>query len=257
MCQRLVNGHGSWIKPAELVCHCLLIETSKELVLVDTGLGSRDVTEPARLGTRWVRMNRPKLDMRETAVMQIEALGYQPEDVGHIILTHLDLDHAGGLSDFPQASVHVLKSELDSALGSSHRRYRQAHWSHHPEWIAHGSGEERWFDFRATRLPMLDAEILLIPLAGHTIGHTGVAVRQDARWLLHCGDAYLHRGTLATPPNTPPALRVFDHLLQSNGKQRLACQQQLRELALNHSHEVDLFCSHDPMEFRTMQRATT
>ncbi|MFD0510570.1 MBL fold metallo-hydrolase [Streptomyces aureus] len=30
-------------------------------------------------------------------------LGYAVDDVRHIVLTHLDLDHAGGLPDFPRA----------------------------------------------------------------------------------------------------------------------------------------------------------
>ena len=31
---------------AQLVCHCLLVETDSGLVLVDTGFGLRDVEEP-------------------------------------------------------------------------------------------------------------------------------------------------------------------------------------------------------------------
>ncbi len=37
----------------------------------------------------------------------MKRLGYSINDVRHIILTHLDLDHAGGLHDFPNAAVHV------------------------------------------------------------------------------------------------------------------------------------------------------
>ncbi|WP_223281445.1 MBL fold metallo-hydrolase [Streptomyces antnestii] len=49
-------------------------------------------------------MARPVLDTGETAVRQVAALGYDIEDVRHIVLTHLDLDHAGGLRDFPPAA---------------------------------------------------------------------------------------------------------------------------------------------------------
>ncbi|QYY84579.1 hypothetical protein [Pseudomonas germanica] len=31
-CQRLINGYGSLIKPGELACHCLVIETPESLV---------------------------------------------------------------------------------------------------------------------------------------------------------------------------------------------------------------------------------
>jgi glyoxylase-like metal-dependent hydrolase (beta-lactamase superfamily II) len=36
---------------------------------------------------------------------QVQRLGFDPRDVRHIVLTHLDFDHAGGLDDFPHATV--------------------------------------------------------------------------------------------------------------------------------------------------------
>ena len=47
----------------KLVCHCLLIETAKGLVLVDTGLGLADLSEPKRrLGGAFVSIVKPSLD---------------------------------------------------------------------------------------------------------------------------------------------------------------------------------------------------
>lgn len=40
---------------------------------------------------------------------------YDPRDVKHIVLTHLDFDHAGGLDDFPWATVHMMRVERDYA----------------------------------------------------------------------------------------------------------------------------------------------
>ena len=57
--------------------------------------------------------------MQETAKSQIQAMGYSPRDVRHIVLTHLDFDHAGRIEDFPHARVHVMERELESA--SRHR----------------------------------------------------------------------------------------------------------------------------------------
>jgi glyoxylase-like metal-dependent hydrolase (beta-lactamase superfamily II) len=50
----------------------------------------------------------------ETAIAQIEALGFSWEDVKHIALTHFHYDHAGGLPDFPGAKVHIFQGELDA-----------------------------------------------------------------------------------------------------------------------------------------------
>lgn len=260
-CQRLVNGHGSLFKAAELVCHCLLIETPDTLVLVDTGIGTRDVTDPSGLSPSFKRNTRPRLRYAETALAQVEALGYQRRDVGHIIATHLDVDHAGGLPDFPDAAVHLFKPELAAALAQDgaphHRRYRQHHFAHRPKWVLHEEHGENWFGFSAIKvLPIAGAEILLVPLVGHTEGHSGVAVRSGDRWLMHCGDAYNHHGTLSTPPHVPPALRLFDRMLQTHGEPRIHNQQRLRTLAADHGHEIDIFCAHDPVEWRRLRDGT-
>jgi glyoxylase-like metal-dependent hydrolase (beta-lactamase superfamily II) len=108
-----------------IVCHCLLIETEANgLVLVDTGYGLRDVAHPhrhphPRISMPWRAMLNIRLHERETAARQIEALGHRVEDVRHIIATHLDFDHAGGLEDFPNATVHVMQREYDDATGTA------------------------------------------------------------------------------------------------------------------------------------------
>ena len=90
-----------------MVCHCLLIEGAEGLILIDTGLGSADVLQPRyRLGAMRLLLGL-RLRREETAIEQIRRFGYDTRDVRHIVLTHLDLDHVGGLSDFPDARVHV------------------------------------------------------------------------------------------------------------------------------------------------------
>ncbi len=86
----------------------------------------------------------------------------------------------------------------------------------------------------------------MIPLPGHTRGHTGVAVRDGDGWLLHCGDAYFRQSEIETPPSCPPGLTLFEALTVIDGAARKQNLQRLRELALRHSEEVRLFCSHDP-----------
>ena len=107
--------HGV-LRRAPLCCHCLLIETNQGLVLVDTGFGTRDVTHPReRLSPFFRALLAPDLRQSMTALSQVQALGWSAHDVRHIVLTHLDFDHAGGLDDFPDAAVHVLAAEADTA----------------------------------------------------------------------------------------------------------------------------------------------
>jgi hypothetical protein len=97
-------GSGTGLRRGLMVCHCLLIETPRDgLVLVDTGWGTRECREPALLPGYFRRLTGPTLDARETAHAQLAGLGFAATDVRHVVVTHLDLDHAGGLSDFPHA----------------------------------------------------------------------------------------------------------------------------------------------------------
>jgi glyoxylase-like metal-dependent hydrolase (beta-lactamase superfamily II) len=258
---RLVSGTGSVFAAAEMICHCLLIEAEHGLVLVDTGFGTGDVTDPDATLSRWFqRMARPVLAESETAVRQVERLGFAAEDVRDVVLTHLDLDHAGGIPDFPDARVHVLRTELEAALAArtsvEHTRYPQVHWAHGPRWVAHDPRGAEWFGFAAVReLPGVPAEILLVPLMGHTVGHTGVAVRDGDGWLLHAGDAYFHHDEMrADDPACPPGLRLMQTRMETARGLRLANQERLRELVRGHGDEVTVFSAHDPVELRTLQR---
>ena len=163
---RLIAGEGGLFASARLVCHCLLIEGAEGLVLVDTGFGLDDTRNPRQLGLPFTTVVRPRADAAETAISQIRELGFEPGDVRHIVTTHLDLDHAGGLPDFPDAEVHLLGTELDAAMHPGWRersRYIAAHWAHGPRWSQHDAGGDEWFGFDSVRiLPGSDAEILLI-----------------------------------------------------------------------------------------------
>jgi glyoxylase-like metal-dependent hydrolase (beta-lactamase superfamily II) len=247
---RLLAGQGGLLATTTLVAHCLLIEAGDGLVLVDTGFGTEDIAQPKRLGQPFRALIRPQCITAEAAVRQIEQLGFDPADVRHIVVTHLDVDHAGGLGDFPAAEVHVYAPELAAAREPSLRdrsRYVAAQWAHGPKWVEHETGGDSWFGFDSVRLlPALEREIALVPLVGHSAGHAGVAVQTGDGWLLHCGDAFFHRGEIATPHSCPPGLRAFQAVVQHDGKTRRRNQERLRELAGEHRGDVRLICSHDP-----------
>jgi glyoxylase-like metal-dependent hydrolase (beta-lactamase superfamily II) len=184
---RLISGEGSLFGTARLICHCLLVERADGLVLIDTGFGLDDMRNRSQLGRIYNIAFALQASEAATAVEQVRALGFQPQDVREIVATHLDLDHTGGLPDFPDANVHVLSRELQAALHPSLRereRYIAVHWAHGPKWVEHGAEGDDWFGFQSVRiLPGADPDIVLVPLFGHTRGHTGVAVKQGGRAL--------------------------------------------------------------------------
>jgi glyoxylase-like metal-dependent hydrolase (beta-lactamase superfamily II) len=250
---------GRLVQRGHLCCHCLLVETDAGLVLVDTGFGLRDVADPAaRLSKLFLTLLQPEFREEMTAIRQIERLGFSPRDVRHIVLTHLDLDHAGGLEDFPGAKVHMLATERSSALQQrtmlDAMRYRSERWKVRGSWRSYEAEGERWYGFdRVRTLEGLPDDIVMIPLAGYTAGHAGVAVRGDDGWLLHAGDAYFHHGEIEMHgTHCPLGLRLFQWMMEKNRPARLENQTRLRSLACTHGHEITMFCSHDPEELERL-----
>ncbi|MBC3844140.1 MBL fold metallo-hydrolase [Streptacidiphilus sp. 4-A2] len=248
-------------KPA--VCHCLLLEAEDRLIVVDTGLGLTDVRHPEEsLGLEFLGRAAPLLDENETLLRQVERLGFDPADVRDIVLTHLDLDHSGGVPDFPHARVHVHQAELDAAVPYHGRhpedriRYRSAHWAHEPHWVTYAeTAGDPWFGFDAVReLRDLPAEILLIPLAGHTAGHCAVAAQADNGWLLHAGDAYYYHGELDAQGQRPhPLMNVLANATEVERPLRLGNLARLRELHRDHADTVSIVSAHDPWELAEHQ----
>ena len=229
------------------ICHCLLLEDEGGLALIDTGIGLLDVQQPLE------RIGQPLIDMagflfheEDTAVRQVEKLGLRATDVKHIVLTHCDPDHAGGLADFPHATVHVAKEEHVS-VRHGNSRYLPLQFAHGPVWKTYSPSTRRWFGLKARPVALgFESEVLLVPLFGHTLGHCGVAVRQGDRWMLHAGDAYYLRVELMTDehPVSVLAAQRADH-----DDQRNASLEHVRRLAGEHRNEIDLFGYHDPSEF--------
>ncbi len=172
---------------------CLLIDTTKGPVLVDTGLGLQDYSNPTWFTQFYRVITVMPFDPGEAAVNKVKNLGYAPEDIRHIILTHMHFDHCGGLPDFPQAEVHVHKREYDAFLNGPRRfkelAYIKRNIAHERKWNLYESTGEKWFEFDAIKLPEIVPQIWVIPLFGHSYGHCGVAIQTPTGWHFHVGDA--------------------------------------------------------------------
>ncbi len=250
---------GSRLVGGQMCCHCLLIESDDGLILVDSGLGVDDVTDPRRLGWLFRAATRPRLSIAETALRQVADLGFRVSDLRHIVPTHLDLDHAGGLADFPAATVHVFGAELRASKNPTWKersRYRPVQLSAVASWEPVEPGGDKWFGFDSVRaLPGARDDVLLIPLPGHSRGHCGVAVSTPEGWLLHCGDAYFHHAEVQPAGGRAPlALRLFESLVNADRPARLANQARLRALAQSRAGEIRLVCSHDPADLAASRR---
>jgi glyoxylase-like metal-dependent hydrolase (beta-lactamase superfamily II) len=96
--------------------NCLLVQTPQDLILIDTGYG-----------TKWSKKEHDIYGMTgSTIVDSLKAIGVQLVDIDMVILSHLHFDHAGGatVSDlegqlyptFPRAKYFVQRGEWDDAV---------------------------------------------------------------------------------------------------------------------------------------------
>lgn len=240
------------------VCHVLILETRNGLVLVDSGFGLDDIRNPrARVGA--IRhLIRPRLDPAETAISHVRALGFDPADVRHIIATHLDIDHIGGLSDFPQATLHATVTEVDSAystrLASKIRYQRDQLPTTQESIVRHLPTADAWNGFVGVKeLTEVSEDILLIPMPGHTRGHAAVAVGSDTGWVLHCGDSYYHRNSLTGSSAAPAMSRLFERLAAEDWPRVRANHDALAQLYQTRGHDLRIVCAHDRMQLEMAQ----
>jgi glyoxylase-like metal-dependent hydrolase (beta-lactamase superfamily II) len=171
---------------------CLLIETNQGLVLIDTGLGLDDYTNPSWMTRLFRVITIVPFDSTEAAINQIKKLGYKPDDVKHIILTHMHFDHCSGLPDFPQAKVHVHRREYEAFTEGKIRQFTEFAYvpryiAHQPEFVLYDRIDSKWYEFDAIRLPF-EPEMYLIPLFGHSRGLCGVAIKTSTGWFFHAAD---------------------------------------------------------------------
>lgn len=249
----LFDGVTPGLGPATLACHCLLLEAPDGLVLIDTGVVGQDARQSrAAHNAAFLAIDNLRLDPRESAAARIRALGHRAEDVRHVVMTHLDFDHAAGLLDFPGAAVHLSATEARAATrpegAKAAARYRPAQWGCTRRWHTYmpgGRAGRTWFGLPAAEV--LGAELLLVSLPGHTRGHCGVAVRQGDGWLLHAGDAVFFGSELHAAPRMPTGARGYQWAMETSQRRRRQSLHALRALVRDHGGDVRVVCTHDPL----------
>ncbi len=163
---------------------CPMVVKGREAILTDTGIGNR-------LG----QDERKAYDRDEgKLVADLRALGIEPEEITHVVLSHLHFDHSGGVvrrgpsgaltPTFPKARYLVQRGEYEIARNATNVRLRAA-YRHVPE----------CFDPLADSLELLDGNTEIIPgvetvvTAGHTRDHQVITVKAaDGHGFAHLAD---------------------------------------------------------------------
>jgi glyoxylase-like metal-dependent hydrolase (beta-lactamase superfamily II) len=199
-----------WTEP--LPIYVWLIEHPEGLIVVDTGETAR-VSEPGYF-PRWhpyFRFGvRERVEPEQEIGPQLRALGFSPDDVRWVVLTHFHTDHAGGLGHFPTGEILATRTDYTHSRGrrGSVRGFLPQRW---PEWFAptlidHPDGPFESFA-QSTTLTRA-GDVHLIPTPGHTPGHTSVALEDGDHVIVFAGDAsYTEQNMLdVVPDGVSPAM---------------------------------------------------
>jgi N-acyl homoserine lactone hydrolase len=180
-----------WTEPLPILCW--VIEHPEGLIVVDTGETSR-VSEPGYF-PRWHPYFRVAL--RESVTPedeigpQLRRLGFSPDDVRWVVLSHFHTDHAGGLAHFPNSEILCSRVDFEYSRGLL-GRMRGFLPQHRPEWFSPTLVEPttRPFGPFPESTPLTAAgDVHLLPTPGHTPGHLSIALEDGDTLLLFAADA--------------------------------------------------------------------
>jgi N-acyl homoserine lactone hydrolase len=176
--------------PAFLIRH-----PTAGLVLVDTGLHPSVASDPdqslGRLMGRYFDLEKGK-----DVPSQLRARGVQPEHVRVVVMTHLHLDHASAISEFPNATFVISAAEWVAATEPRFPQvqgyepsqydfafdYRTIDFDHSELVVSYGP-LARTFDLFG------DGSIRIAFTPGHSLGHQSVVCRLAQRDFVIAGDA--------------------------------------------------------------------
>jgi glyoxylase-like metal-dependent hydrolase (beta-lactamase superfamily II) len=170
------------------------------VVLVDTGFhASVAVDAKKNLGPVLGRIFNTTMGQSEGAPDQLRARGMDPRDVRFVVMTHLHVDHASGVAQFPDATFIVTQREWESASEGPKltRGYVPRQFDHAFDWRTVDFDEEgvsSFAGFGRTLDLFGDGSVRLCYTPGHTLGHMSVVVRlRDGEFLIAADAAYTMR----------------------------------------------------------------
>ena len=179
----------------DLSLRCLLLDDGKNKVLIETGMGNKISEKFIKI----FHVKQPKNPLKEC----LNKIGYQLEDITHVILTHLHFDHSGGatifdtnnrlISPFPNAIYYISKKNWEA--GSNPNPRDRASYLDINYVPLYKLGKLRLISDNSI---IIDG-ISTISVDGHTFGQQLVKIESEENTLLFCSDLIPLRSHLKLP----------------------------------------------------------
>ena len=195
---------------------CYLIEHEKGTLLWDAGL------DPARVGLGKVVIRPGIYELYEKSVMdQVREIGYEPEEIELMALSHMHYDHCGAANYFPNVELLIQRTEHEAAFNNPEENpifdyslYDEL--ADNPKRLLDGDHDV-----------FGDGSVMIISAPGHTPGHQVLFVDlEETGPLVLSGDLYhfrISREQMRVPPfNTDKAqtldsMRKVERLVEERG----------------------------------------
>ncbi len=219
-------------------------------VLVDTGLHPSIASDGRQnFGGNGNRFGRPSLEAREDVPSQLRGRGLDPGEIPIVVMTHLHMDHASAISEFPKSTFVVSAAEWKAAgSGGLTDGYRRAHYDFAFDYrtVDFDRGEiGSYASFARTFDLFGDGSVRLAFSPGHSAGHVCVICRLAERDFVIGGDAMYYLDQLEGSMPLPPRPQDAHNFRRS-----------LQELRLFHSQFPDAVITpgHDPEFYSRSER---
>jgi N-acyl homoserine lactone hydrolase len=219
-------------------------------MLIDTGIHPSVAVDPKQNFGRLIAYNYRGLKMssEQAAPAQLRARGLDASDVRFVLLTHMHVDHASAISEFPDSTFLLSQQEWDALGGGKPTEgYVKRQYDFGFDYRTfdfESRGTESFATFGRSFDLFGDGSVRAVFTPGHTHGHTSYVLRLRDREVLIAADAIYTARTLEQ--NVLPYKMADEHQFRRSLKEIQRYRERTPGALIIPGHDWDSFSALDP-----------